>query len=463
MQINQAHAIMLARCGIIKKDHGTRILGGLRRITAEQKKLQGYCFCGAEEDLFFYVESCLASHCGPDIAGHLSAARSRNDVDITLYRMVLRNELLQTAVQIDELQQVLLRLAEAHTKTIFPVVTHTQLAQPTTLGHYLMAAVEFLERDLRRLSQSFRSVNHSPLGACVATTTGFPIDRRLLARLLGFEAVLENAYGCIASVDYLVESVGTISTLMVNLGKFIQDLLLWSSQESALMVLPDGFVQCSSIMPQKRNPVALEHLRILASNAIGQCQAVVLGLHNTPFGDIVDAEDDIQPAVRASFEYAARVLKLLTAVLDSAEFNVERALAKCQSGEVTLTELADWLVRRHQLPFRMAHRIVSQVGQELRRHPARRQGESQSQWVSDLLEIVSKRLTGKVITIPPQRVAEILDPVGFVMIRKVVGGPSPAVVARSIARHIKRANQHKRWLAGKKDLLATYVHQLNKL
>ena len=463
IEINQAHAIMLAHCGIIKSHHASKILEALHQIISEQKKLEGYRFCGSEEDLFFYIERCLASRCGPDISGHLSVARSRNDVDITLYRMVLRKELLQTTAQVDGLQQVLLRLAEAHTKTIFPVITHTQLAQPSTLGHYLLAAVEFLERDFFRLSQSFRSVNHSPLGACVATTTGFRIDRGLVARLLGFEAVLENAYGCIASVDYLVESVGAISTLMVNLGKFIQDLLLWSSQESELMVLPDGFVQCSSIMPQKRNPVALEHLRILASNAIGQCQAVVLGLHNTPFGDIVDVEDDIQPAVRATFEYASRVLELLTAVLESAEFNVERALAKCQGGEITLTELADWLVRRYELPFRKAHRIVSEVGQELRKHPARRQGESQSKRVSALLETTSQKLTGKVIKVPPQRVAQILDPAGFVMIRKVLGGPSPPVVGKSIARHTKRASQHKRWLAEKNKLLAKYVQQLNNV
>src|SRR5438128_581608 len=135
IEINQAHAIMLAHCGIIKRGHGTKILRALRQIVSEQGKLEDYRFCGAEEDLFFYIESRLASRCGPDISGHLSVARSRNDVDITLYRMVLRKELLRTAAQVDGLQEVLLQLAEVHTKTIFPVVTHTQLAQPTTLGH----------------------------------------------------------------------------------------------------------------------------------------------------------------------------------------------------------------------------------------------------------------------------------------------------------------------------------------
>ncbi len=377
--------------------------------------------------------------------------------------MVLRKDLLHVAHQVYQLQRALLDLAESHAGSIFPVITHTQYAQPTTLGHYLMATVEFLERDSARLMQSYETVNCCPLGACVATTTGFPIDRALLARLLGFSRVLENAYGCIASVDYLVESVSTVSTLMVNIGKFVQDLLLWSSQDSGLLVLPDSFVQCSSIMPQKRNPVALEHLRILASNAIGQCQAVVLGLHNTPFGDIVDAEDDIQPLVRATFEYSRRVLDLLKAVLEASEFNVEKALLKCQTGEITLTELADWLVRTHQLPFRTAHRIVSQVGHRVRDYPARRRGESPSQRVSALLQVASEKLTGRVIRVSPDVVRSVLDPVQFVEKRKVVGGPSPQIVRRSIVAHRQQAHRQERWLEEKRRHLDTYGQQLKKL
>jgi argininosuccinate lyase len=463
VEINQAHAIMLSSCGIIARRHGAILLRALRRIADEQRRVESYAYCGVEEDLFFYLEGRLASLCGADISGHLSVARSRNDVDITLYRMVLRRELLHTAGQVHQLQRVLLRLARFHAESVFPVVTHTQYAQPTTLGHYLLAAVEFLERDSARLRQSYQTVNCCPLGACVATTTGFPIDRGLLAHLLGFDAVLENAYGCIASVDYLIESVATVSTLMVNVGKFIQDLLLWTSQDSGLLILPDGFVQCSSIMPQKRNPVAIEHLRILASNAIGQCQAVVLGLHNTPFGDIVDAEDDIQPLVRSTFEYARRVLGLLRAVLEGSEFNVEKALLKCQNGEITLTELADWLVRTHQLPFRTAHRIVSQVGHGLRAYPARRRGESQSERVSTLLQVASKNVTGKVIRISPEVVRAVLDPVQFVETRKVLGGPSPQIVRRSILAHRQHAHRQKLWLEEKGRLLDTYGRQLSKL
>lgn len=462
-EINQAHAIMLTRCGIIGRSDGRKILRALIRIREKNEWARNYDYQGAEEDLYFYMEKQLETLCGSEIAGYLSVARSRNDVDITLYRMLLRENLLYSARQIATLREVLIELARQHLSTIFPVVTHTQLAQPTTLAHYFMAAVEFLERDSLRFVNAFQTVNQCPLGACVATTTGFPIDRALVSRLLGFDRVLENAYGCIASVDYLIESVSAVSTLMISLGRFIQDMLLWSSQDSQLIRLSDGFVQCSSIMPQKRNPVALEHLRVLASSALGQCQAIILGLHNTPFGDIVDAEDDIQPTIRNTFDYTARVLDLLSAVLRTASFNKERALSKCKSNEITLTELADWLVRDHHLPFRSSHQIVSQVAIELQKTPLRRRGESHSQRICSLTEKHSHALLGRAIQISSGQMEEILDPVRFVESRTIIGGPAPDAVCRNIRQHKRVLNTHLSWLQKQEHTMQGYAGQLNSL
>lgn len=462
-EINQAHVIMLTRCGILGQADGRTILRALVQIGKGHARIRRYAYTGAEEDLFFYLEKKLEAICGPEIAGHLSVARSRNDIDITLYRMVLREELLLSIRQIAELQLTLLRLARQHLHTIFPVVTHTQLAQPTTLAHYFMAAVEFLKRDFTRMSSAFQTVNQCPLGACVATTTGFPIDRLHVSQLLGFDQVMENAYGCIASVDYLMESVNAVSSLMISLGRLIQDLLLWSSHDSQLIRLSDGFVQCSSIMPQKRNPVALEHLRVLASGALGQCQAIILGLHNTPFGDIVDAEDDIQPTVRNAFNYTSRVLDLLNEVLHSASFNQERALAKCKGGEITLTELADWLVRVHHLPFRTSHQIISQVASELRKTPSRRFGESLSRRVCDLTQTHSQSILGWSIQISPEQMAEILDPVRFVESRTIVGGPSPYTVFSSIKHHARELDVQMTWLRKQEYNLRNYNRQLAAL
>ncbi len=462
IEINEAHAIMLVRRRIISAPHGRRILKALKQLRGGQEKLRSYSYQGAEEDLFFCVEKRLEKLCGAEIAGHLSVARSRNDIDITLYRMVLREELIQTTTQINGLQRVLLELAGQHLQTIFPVVTHTQLAQPTTLAHYFMAAVEFLHRDVERLAAAYNRVNQSPLGACVATTTGFPIDRRLLARLLGFPVVLDNAYGCIASVDYLIESANVVSAIMISLGRFVQDLLDWTSHDSQLIRLADGFVQSSSIMPQKRNPVALEHLRVLASCALGQSQAVVLGLHNTPFGDIVDAEDDIQPIVRNVFEYSTRVISLLTQVLLTMAVDKERALARCQGSGITLTELADWLARRYQLPFRSAHRVVSRVAASLLQRPSRRKGEPWIEAVCASTAMFSREILEMEIRISPAKMARILDPVRFVTVRRVQGGPAPKTVERSIRFYLKRNSDYHRWLMDREAELKRYRQNLER-
>ncbi|HEV2446049.1 MAG TPA: argininosuccinate lyase, partial [Candidatus Sulfopaludibacter sp.] len=287
-EIHYAHTRMLARQGILSPEEERALiaaLDGLDRETVRRARYDGSC-----EDLFFFVERMLAEACGP-VAGKMHTARSRNDIAITLYRMAARRELCKLASAVAELRATLLDLAERHVETLMPAHTHTQPAQPTTLAHYLLAAVEFLERDASRIRAAYARVNLCPMGACAITTTGFPIDRELTAKLLGFDGVAENSYGAIAAIDYLTESAACVAVLAVNLGKFVQDLLLWSTREFGFLRLSDAFVQTSSIMPQKRNPVPLEHTRILASRALGEAQAVLTCAHNTPFGDINDGED----------------------------------------------------------------------------------------------------------------------------------------------------------------------------
>ena len=189
------------------------------------------------------------------------------------------------------------RTLAKHRETLFAAHTHTQPAQPTTLAHYLLGVIEQLERDVFRLRAAYASTNRCPLGSCAITGTGFPIDRELTSDLLGFDGPTGNTYGSIATVDYLLESASATAVLTTGLGRFVQDLLLWCTVEFGYLRLGDGFVQSSSIMPQKRNPVALEHARAIGSKALGQVSAIMMSVHNTPFGDIVDTEDDLQPLV----------------------------------------------------------------------------------------------------------------------------------------------------------------------
>ncbi len=272
LDIHRAHTRMLARQDIITHEDEqalTAALDGLNRLAISQT-----IYDGSHEDLFFYIESLLQQAAGTDIAGKMHTGRSRNDIAITLYRMMARRELLALAAAVAGLRRVVLDLAGRNLETVMPAHTHTQPAQPTTLAHYLIGAGEFLARDAGRIQHAFGSVNLSPLGAAALTTTGFPIDREITARLLGFEGLASNSYAAIAAIDYITESAAAVAVAMVNLGKLIQDLLLWSTREFGFLRLADAFVQSSSIMPQKRNPVALEHARVLSSRARRPCLRV---------------------------------------------------------------------------------------------------------------------------------------------------------------------------------------------
>src|SRR4029078_2516567 len=206
-----------------------------------------------------------AAGCGEDAPARLHTARSRNDIDMTMYRMSQRQLILAVIDATVALRRALGSLAEKYREAVFPAHTHTQPAQPSTVAHYLQAVVEQLERDTVRLKAAYASTNQNPLGACAITGTGFPIDRDRTAALLGFDGTTCNTYGSIATVDYLVESVRGTPVLLVGLGRVVQDLLLWCTMEFGYLRLTDGFVQGSSIMPQKPNPVAPEHTRANAS------------------------------------------------------------------------------------------------------------------------------------------------------------------------------------------------------
>ncbi|MGH9408988.1 MAG: argininosuccinate lyase, partial [Vicinamibacterales bacterium] len=311
LAIHYAHLVMLADRRILARDVARAIRGGLDSIAPDA--LRQVRYDGTYEDLFGYVDRLLVSACGEEAAGRLHMARSRNDIDMTMYRMRQREMILTITNAVLALRRVLLAQAARHRETIFAAHTHTQPAQPSTIAHYLLAVVEQLERDTVRLRAAYATTNRNPLGACAITGTGFPIDRHRTTELLGFDEPTVNTYGSIATVDYLLESVGAAAVMLAGLGRVVQDLLLWCTSEFGYLRLADGYVQCSSIMPQKRNPVALEHARSIVSKALGQAIAIVTTVHNTPFGDIVDTEDDLQPLVASMFRDAQRAVALLAA------------------------------------------------------------------------------------------------------------------------------------------------------
>ncbi len=294
-------------------------------------------------------------------------------------------------------------------------------------------------------SAPIERTNRNPLGACAITGTGFPIDRQLTSDLLGFDGPTVNTYGSIATVDYLLESASAASVLLAGHGRFVQDLLLWSTAEFNYLRLGDGFVQSSSIMPQKRNPVALEHARAIGSKALGQSQAIVLSVHNTPFGDIVDTEDDLQPLVFAMFRDATRAVELVAAAIATAEFDAPRLEARAGDGWTTLTELADTLARDRGLPFRTAHAICGRLIALRQKHPEIP--------LHELLAQASVAVQNTPLDYSETELTTILSPRHFVEVRKTLGGPAPEETARAASVSCKKLESDETWRAAAANAL----------
>src|SRR5579871_90605 len=454
LDIHYAHLLMLTRQRIVPEDVARRCLEGLDNL--DRQALASARYDGRYEDFFFHVEEELERACGADNAGRLHTARSRNDIGITQYRMRLRREILELVRELDAVRATLLALARRHIHTLMPGYTHTQPAQPTTLAHYLLAAIEFLGRDTTRCQAAFATVNRSPMGACAITTTGFPIDRQLTAELLGFEGLQLRVHGAIAATDYLAETGGAAAAAMLNLGKLTQDLLLWCTAEFGFLRLSDRWVQISSIMPQKRNPVALEHTRSLAGRAFAEAQALLGALHNTPFGDIVDSEDDLQPVAMTMLADARRALRLFAGLMAECEVNTERMAERAHSDFLTVTELADTLVRGEGVSFRQAHHLVSEAVRRLRGI------YSETGMVDCVIELAPEAL-GRPLRVSREALLEAMDPAHFVSIRRIAGGPAPEAVEAALAEAEQRAAADARWIREKSALLARYPERVRDL
>ena len=432
MSIHYAHLAMLAAQGIISGPDAHAIREALDAIPLDEVRRTAYD--GNEEDLFFHIEGLIKARCGEECAGRLHIARSRNDIDMTMYRMRQREWLLTLLAANFDLRGTLVELAGRHRETIFAAHTHTQRAQPTTIAHYLLAVAEQLERDAARLVAAYQRTNRNPLGACAITGTGFPIDRLMTSDLLGFAGPTVNTYGSIATVDYLLESVSGAAVMLTGHGRFVQDLLLWSTAEFRYLRLGDGFVQSSSIMPQKRNPVALEHARAIGSKALGQALGLITSVHNTPFGDIVDTEDDLQPMVHAMFRDATRSVRLVAAAMRTAEFNAAEMEGRAGEGWTTLTELADTLVRQHGLPFKTAHAIAARLA-----------SARPDEHLTERLAEASAELTGAPIVYSEDELAAILSPRHFVAVRRTLGGPAPEETERALGAACRQLKADEAW------------------
>src|SRR5690625_154505 len=455
IQIHLAHLIMLVEEGLVEKEEAQKIIKALNKIDVHQIKQGSYN--PKYEDLFFEVEDFLIKEAG-DVAGNLHIARSRNDMGIALYRMNVRKRLLVLVKAALELRESLIYMSKEHIDTIMIGYTHTQQAQPTTLGHYLNALTDKLTRDIKRFMAAYQTVNRSSMGAAALTTSGFSISRERVQELLGFEEMIENAWDAVSGADYIGEAATSIQLAGINLGRSIQDFLLWATQEFDAFRLGAPYVQISSIMPQKQNPVSIEHIRALLSSVVGDAQTVLMMMHNTPYGDIVDTEDDMQPFIWDSIERLEKIYYLFSSVLMTMKVNKEKLYERAKESFANVTELADTLVRKSDLSFRQAHEIVSSSVTDLIA-----QGyDTLDDFTLEHLNKHAMDVVGYRLDLTEKELKEALDPEHFVYIRSLKGGPTSASMLAMTQQRKPEQKDLEKWLNEKEDILNTSHERIEK-
>ena len=427
-RIDRAHLVMLAETGVIERAQAAAIARALDAIDRELDPEQ-IVYTGEVEDFFFLIEAELTRRLGADLAGRLHTGRSRNDIDHTLFKLGLKGRLDLLAGKLRGLGQALLATATRERATLIVAYTHGQPAQPTTFGHYLAAALEIVLRDLERLTAARTTLDLCPMGAAAITTTGFAIDRARTAELLGFMAPLRNSYGCIAAIDYVTATYSAVELVFLHLGRLVQDLQFWASFEVGQLYVPNAFVQISSIMPQKRNPVPIEHLRLLCSHTVSGARAMLDVMHNTPFTDMNDGEGETQVRGYAAFESGGRVLDLLAGLIAALRVEPANVRRNIERSCITVTELADTLVRREGLSFRMAHEIAAAVARSVMGTGAGLAAGYPA------FRAAFETLAGRAPVLDPIGFAEATSPERFVAVRERFGGPGPSAMAEALAHY----------------------------
>lgn len=455
MQIHIAHLKMLEEQKLISEQETRKIGRALAALDVNQYEQLDYD--PQFEDLFFRIENELIQHAG-DAAGNLHIGRSRNDMGIAIYRMTLREKMLGLMEELSALRCSLIAFAHEHIDTIMIGYTHTQQAQPTTLAHYLKAVIDQLARDFKRMQAAFATINQSSMGAAALTTTSFNISRERMKELLAFDGIIENAWDAVASADYLAEAASAVQLAALNLGRTSQDLLQWATQEFNAVRLANPYVQISSIMPQKRNPVAIEHTRSLLSAVAGDASTVLQMIHNTPFGDIVDTEDDMQPYLWRAIDRLCGIYRLFGSFVVTMDVNKAQLLERAKNSFANVTELADSLVRSENFSFRQAHRIVSGGIRTLL--DANETSLKSLTW--DVVNDSTLKLTGKTLQMSKEQFEQALQPAFFVNVRTLKGGPAPETMRASLLQAQSDAAMLEQWIQGKKEQFANCEKQLQQ-
>ena len=415
---SQAHAAMLAKQGIITADDARKIAHGLDTILSEIESGR-FKFKRALEDIHMNVESRLAELIGP-AAGRLHTARSRNDQVATDLRLWVRATIDSVDQALAGYQRALAEKALEHAATVMPGFTHLQVAQPVTFGHHLLAYVEMAARDRGRFADARKRGNFSPLGAA---GTAFPVDRAMTAKALGFQAPMANSLDAVSDRDFVLEALAAAAITAVHLSRFAEEIVIWCSPIVGFISLSDRFTTGSSIMPQKRNPDAAELVRAKSGRIVGALEALLIVLKGLPLAYQKDLQED-KEGVMDAFSALTLSIAAMAGMVRDMTADVARMRQAAGTGYSTATDLADWLVRTHKLPFREAHHVTARIVAK-----AASENVPLDQMPLAAMQAMEKRITKDALA--------VLSVDASVRSRASYGGTAPKNVRREANRWLK--------------------------
>lgn len=453
LDINRAHVLMLCKQHIISEEVGKKILKATDEI--QQNRILPD-FSENIEDLYTNLEGRLIKMVGMEVGGQQHTARSRNDLGATVVRMDTRKYYLQLAGMFNKMRKTILSLACDNYDAVFSGYTHMQPSEPVSFAHYLSAVLAGLARDYKRYANVWDSLNLCPLGGCSMGSTSYNIDRNYTAKLLGFNGPIQNSIDCVASRDYVLETVVTLAMASDTMSRLAFDLYIWSTPEFGYIEVDDSCAVCSSIMPQKKNPFTLEHMKGLA----GHMEGFVVGIYSCMKNIIYShSKDTSVEATRYLYEAMHDMeidFTLANITIGTLKVKKDRMRDNALRNFCTVTELANYLVRYDDISFRQAHHIVADVVDKLCK-----EGLDSSHIDRARVNEAMKEQLGAETKLTDELIKEALDPSRIAEAKKCIGGTSAEEVKRQLDLLEEQIDADEKVLADRLMYLAQAKEELN--
>ena len=426
LDVNKAHILMLAKTGIITQDTAKKLLVATAQIESE-KDNPTFEINPDVEDLYFNLERYLIKLTGLEIGGQQHTARSRNDLFATEIRIDTRKVFLKLSQMFIDLRRAYLELARDNLDTVMSGYTHMQPSEPVTFAHYLSGVSSALARDYDRYSHAWKSLNLCPLGGCSMGSTSFPIDREYTCRLMGFDEPVQNSLDCVASRDFVLEILTALSQTAMTMSRTALDLYNWSTPEYGYIEVDDSCAVCSSIMPQKKNPFTLEHVKAKAAHMEGFMIGVYNAMKNVIFSHCRDTSVETPRYFYTALSEMEADFALLTVTIKTLSVRKQRMYDAAARNFCTVTELANYLVRSDGISFREAHEIIAHVVAAMNAC-----GRTAADIDRAAVEKATVELHGFKTKLTDELIREALDPKRVVYEKTCIGGTAPQEVARQL-------------------------------